>query len=40
MKITHDFHVHTHYSICGKDNATVEHYVAAAKKLIALLENA
>ncbi len=33
MKITHDFHVHTHYSICGQDSATVEHYVATAKKL-------
>ena len=33
MKITHDFHVHTHLSLCGHESATVEHYVATAKKL-------
>ena len=32
MKITHDFHIHTHLSPCGKESATVENYVANAKK--------
>ena len=33
MKITHDFHVHTHLSVCAKDSATVGHYAEVAKKL-------
>lgn len=33
MKIQHDFHIHTHLSACGQDSATLEHYLAAAKKL-------
>lgn len=33
MKITHDFHVHTHLSVCAKDTATVEHYAEVSKKL-------
>lgn len=31
MKITHDFHIHTHLSVCAKDSATVEHYLQVAK---------
>ena len=33
MKIAHDFHVHTHLSVCAKDSATVEHYAEVSKKL-------
>ena len=33
MKIQHDFHIHTHLSACGHESATVEHYLATAKKL-------
>ena len=33
MKITHDFHVHTHLSVCAKDTATVEHYAEVSKSL-------
>ena len=33
MKITHDFHIHTHLSVCAKDSATVEHYAEVAKNL-------
>ena len=33
MKITHDFHVHTHLSICANETATVENYIANAKRL-------
>ena len=33
MKITHDFHIHTHLSVCAKDSATVEHYRDTAKEL-------
>ena len=33
MKIKHDFHVHTHLSVCAKDTATVEHYAKTAEKL-------
>ncbi len=33
MHITHDLHMHTHLSFCGKDEATVENYVAQAAAL-------
>lgn len=33
MKITHDFHVHTNLSLCANETATVENYLAIAKKL-------
>ena len=33
MKIQHDFHVHTHLSICANETATVENYIAHAKRL-------
>ena len=33
MKITHDFHVHTKLSICANETATVENYIAHAKRL-------
>lgn len=33
MKIAHDFHIHTHLSVCAKDSATTEHYAETAKKL-------
>lgn len=33
MKITHDFHIHTSLSLCGHESATLEHYIATAKKL-------
>lgn len=33
MKIKHDFHVHTHLSICANETATVENYIAHAKRL-------
>ena len=33
MKITHDFHVHTSLSICANETATVENYIAHAKRL-------
>ena len=33
MRITHDLHMHTHLSFCGKDEATVENYVAQAAAL-------
>lgn len=32
MKITHDLHIHTTLSLCGKPDATVENYLAAAKE--------
>ncbi|MBO7150820.1 MAG: PHP domain-containing protein [Clostridia bacterium] len=32
MKITHDLHIHTTLSLCGKPDATVENYFAAAKE--------
>jgi len=33
MHIQHDLHMHTHLSYCGKDDATVENYVAQAQAL-------
>ena len=33
MKITHDFHIHTHLSSCANENATVKHYVEKASDL-------
>ena len=33
MKIEHDFHVHTHLSICANETATVENYLVNAKRL-------
>ena len=33
MKITHDFHIHTSRSLCAKESATVENYIANAKVL-------
>lgn len=33
MKIQHDFHVHTSLSICANETATVENYLAHAKRL-------
>ncbi len=33
MKVEHDIHAHTHLSLCGKENATIEYYVRSAKKL-------
>lgn len=33
MKIKHDFHVHTNLSICANETATVENYIAHAKRL-------
>lgn len=33
MKIIHDFHVHTNLSICANETATVENYIANAKRL-------
>ena len=33
MNITHDLHMHTHLSYCGKDEATVENYLAQAAAL-------
>ena len=33
MNITTDLHMHTHLSFCGKDEATVENYVAQAAGL-------
>ena len=33
MKITHDFHIHTHLSHCGHPSAQVEHYMKTAKEL-------
>ena len=33
MEIKHDFHIHTHLSVCAKDTATVEHYAQTAKNL-------
>ena len=33
MKITHDLHMHTHLSFCGKDEATVENYLRQAPEL-------
>ena len=33
MHITHDLHMHTHLSFCGKDEATVENYLAQAAAL-------
>ena len=32
MNITHDFHVHTVISSCGKESATVENYMRIAKE--------
>lgn len=33
MKIEHDFHIHTTLSLCANETATVENYLATAKKL-------
>ena len=33
MKVTHDFHIHTNLSICANETATVENYIANAKRL-------
>lgn len=33
MKIQHDLHIHTNLSACGQPEATVERYVAEAKKI-------
>ena len=33
MNITHDLHMHSYLSFCGKDEATVENYVAQAGAL-------
>ena len=33
MKINHDFHIHTTLSLCANETATVENYLAKAKKL-------
>ncbi|MBQ9747908.1 MAG: PHP domain-containing protein [Clostridia bacterium] len=33
MKITHDFHVHTTLSLCANETATVDNYLAIAKRL-------
>lgn len=33
MKIKHDFHIHTNLSRCAKESATVENYIAHAKRL-------
>lgn len=33
MKVTHDFHIHTHLSLCANSTATVEHYMKTAKEL-------
>ena len=33
MKITHDFHIHTKLSICANETATVDNYIAHAKRL-------
>ncbi|MBE6883480.1 MAG: PHP domain-containing protein [Ruminococcaceae bacterium] len=33
MNITHDFHVHTYLSPCGKDSATLDAYMKQAKRL-------
>lgn len=33
MKIEHDFHLHTHLSVCGQDDATIENYMRSAKEL-------
>lgn len=32
MEILYDLHAHTHLSVCGDDSATIENYVASAKK--------
>lgn len=32
MNITYDIHAHTHLSICGQDNSTIENYVKSAKR--------
>lgn len=33
MKITHDFHIHTALSSCAQPSATLESYLAHAKRL-------
>jgi len=33
MKVTHDFHIHTHLSVCANETAQVEHYMKKAKEL-------
>ena len=33
MKITHDFHIHTHLSLCAQPSAQVEYYMKKAKQL-------
>lgn len=33
MKVEHDIHLHTYLSVCGTDSATIEYYIASAKKL-------
>ncbi len=32
MKVLYDLHAHTHLSVCGQDDATIENYVKSAKK--------
>ena len=33
MKITHDFHIHSHFSSCANESAAVGHYVNKAREL-------
>ena len=33
MKVAHDFHIHTHLSLCGHPSALVEHYIKTAKEM-------
>lgn len=33
MKIEHDLHLHTHLSVCGRDDATIANYIRSAKEL-------
>ena len=33
MKIHHDFHIHTHLSLCANESATVENYLTIARRL-------
>ena len=32
MKITHDFHIHSHYSLCADKSATAEEYAKIFKE--------
>lgn len=32
MNITYDIHAHTHLSVCGQDDATIENYIKSAKR--------